>query len=123
MRISRAVTIGAVAVTVWVFKLVFLAVVLTARPTLAQFDDFHVLDGRVVTVLATVLAAGAAALARLIRSILLALTARRVAFASLNSLNVFHGSLLASALSLSYCFFETHAQSPFTVRYLDQGPR
>ena len=89
MITGRAVTIGAVRVTVWVLKFVFLAVVFAARLTFTQFDNLHMLDRGVVAVLATELAASAARLTFRC-SVLVTLTARCVALASLYPLDVFH---------------------------------
>lgn len=91
MRTGRAVTIGAVLVTVWVLKLILFTVVLAARAALAQLDDLHMLYGGVVAVLATKFAAGTAGLAvSRERSVLFALTAGNVTFSSLDSLDVLH---------------------------------
>ena len=96
VRTGRAVTVGAVLVAVWVLKLILFTVVLAARPALAQLDDFHMLDGCVVTVLAAKSAAGAAAgpVVSRGRSVLFTLTAGSVTFASVDSLDVLHRLLL-----------------------------
>ena len=95
MRTGRAVTVGAVLVAIWVLKLILLTVVLAARAALAQLDDLHMLDGGVIAVLAAKFAAGAAGLSvSRGRSVLFALTARSVALASLDPLDVLHLELV-----------------------------
>ena len=91
VRTGRAVTIGAVLVAIWVLKLVLFTVIFAALATFAQLDDLHMLYGGVVAVLAAKFTTDAAGLP-ISRgsSVLFTFTARKVTFASLDSLNVLH---------------------------------